>query len=50
MTEHTFRINLEGITDLECFKEASKDELKILVAILSKNGAQLKPTIKYAHE
>ena len=43
MTEHTFRINLEGITDLECFKEASKDELKILVAILSKNGECICP-------
>ena len=39
MTELTFRVNLEGITDLECFKEASKDELKILIAILSENGS-----------
>ena len=39
MTELTFRVNLEGITDLECFKEASKDEFKILIAILSGNGS-----------
>jgi DnaD/phage-associated family protein len=39
MTEPTFRVALEGITELECFKEASKDELKILVAILSMRGA-----------
>ena len=39
MTEPTFRVNLEGITELECFKEASKDELKILVAILSMKEA-----------
>ena len=38
MTELTFRVNLEGITDLECFKEASKDEIKILIAILSRGG------------
>ena len=35
MTEYTFRVSLSGITDLECFKEASKDELKVLVAIMS---------------
>ena len=38
MTEYTFKVNLEGITELECFKEASKDEVKILVAILSRGG------------
>ena len=38
MTEYTFKVNLEGITELECFKEASKDEVKILVAILSHGG------------
>lgn len=38
MTEYTFKAKLEGITELECFKEASKDELKILVAILSKSN------------
>ena len=38
MTEYTFKVNLSGITDLECFKEASKDELKILVALASLNG------------
>lgn len=35
MTEYTFRVSLSGITDLDCFKEASKDELKVLVAIMS---------------
>lgn len=35
MTEYTFKVKLEGITELDCFKEASKDEMKILVAILS---------------
>ena len=39
MTEPTFRVNLEGLTELECFREASKDELKILVAMLSLKGA-----------
>lgn len=38
MTEYTFKVKLEGITELECFKEASKDEVKILVAILSRDG------------
>ena len=38
MTEYTFKVNLSGITDLECFKEASKDELKVLVALASLNG------------
>ena len=35
MAEYTFRVNLEGITALECFKEASKDEIKVLLAITS---------------
>ena len=39
MTEPTFKVNLEGLTELECFREASKDELKILVAMLSLKGA-----------
>lgn len=38
MADFTFGVNLEGITDFECFKEASKDELKILIAILAENG------------
>ena len=38
MTEYTFKVKLEGITELDCFKEASKDEIKILVAILSSGG------------
>ena len=43
MTRSTFRVNLEGITELDCFKEASKDELKILVAILAANGEDISP-------
>ena len=43
MTRSTFRVNLEGITELDCFKEASKDELKILVAILAANGDDISP-------
>ena len=35
MTEYTFKVNLDGITDLDCFREATKDELKILLAIKS---------------
>ena len=31
----TFNVNLRGITSLECFKEASKDEMKVLVALAS---------------
>ena len=38
MTEFTFRVNLGGITELECFKEASKDEIKVLLAITSMPG------------
>ena len=33
MTELTFKVNLKGITSLECFKDASKDEIKVLVAL-----------------
>lgn len=38
MTEYTFKVKLEGITALECFKEASKDELKLLVAFIERDG------------
>ena len=38
MNEYTFKANLCGLTDKECFKEASKDELKVLLAILSLGG------------
>ena len=30
MTDYTFKVKLDGITERECFKEASKDELKVL--------------------
>ena len=35
MTEYTFKVRLDGITELDCFREATKDELKILIAIKS---------------
>jgi len=35
MTEYTFKVRLDGITELDCFREATKDELKILLAIKS---------------
>ena len=35
MSEYTFKVNLDGITALDCFNEASKDELKVLLAIKS---------------
>ena len=38
MTEYTFKVNLLGITDLESFRDASKDELKVLLAIASLGG------------
>ena len=38
MTEYIFRVNLDGITELDCFKEASKDELKVLIAIASRQS------------
>ena len=41
MTEYTFKVNLAGITSLECFKEATKDELKVLIALTSINGEEI---------
>ena len=38
MTDYTFKVKLDGITELECFTDASKDELKVLIAILSLGG------------
>ena len=38
MVEYTFKVNLDGITERECFKDASKDELKVLVAFASMKG------------
>ena len=35
MTEYTFKVRLDDITELDCFREATKDELKILLAIKS---------------
>ena len=41
MTEGTFKVNLAGITGLDCFREASKDELKILVALIAAKGEEI---------
>ena len=41
MTEYTFKVRLDGITELECFKDATKDEMKILVALASKEGMRV---------
>lgn len=41
MTEATFKVNLKGIKNRDCFREASKDELKILVAIIASEGEEL---------
>lgn len=41
MTEGTFKVNLAGIINRDCFREASKDELKILVAIIASVGEEL---------
>lgn len=35
MTEYTFKVKLDGILALECFKEATADEIKVLLAIKS---------------
>ena len=41
MTEGTFKVNLAGITGIDCFREASKDELKILVALIAAKGEEI---------
>ena len=41
MTEGTFKVNLAGIIGLDCFREASKDELKILVALIAAKGEEI---------
>lgn len=38
MSKPTFKVNLDGIYSLDCFKEATRDELKILLAIASEDG------------
>ena len=38
MSKKIYRVNLDGICSLDCFKEATKDEAKILLAILSFGG------------
>ena len=39
MSEYTFKVDLAYITELECFKEASKDELKVIIALASLGDA-----------
>lgn len=41
MTDKTFKVNLSGITSLDCFRDASKDELKILVYIIASQGEEI---------
>lgn len=41
MNEYTFKVNLDGICELDCFKEASRDELKVLLAIKSEGDRAL---------
>lgn len=34
----TFKINLDGLSELECFKEASREELRVLLSLISLDG------------
>ena len=43
MAEYTFKVNLGGISDKDSFKDASRDELKVLVAIISLNETAVTP-------
>ena len=38
MSNKIYRVNLDGICSLDCFKEATKDEMKLLLAIISFGG------------
>ena len=38
MSKPTFKVNLNGICSLDCFKEATREELKVLLAIESLGG------------
>ena len=42
MTEYTFKVNLSGICERECFSDASREELKVLIAIMSLDGRSVK--------
>ena len=35
----TFKINLNGVSELECFHEASREELRVLLTLVSLGGA-----------
>lgn len=41
MTDYTFKVNLDGLTELECFSDASRDELKVLLTVISLGGASV---------
>ena len=45
MADYTFKVNLEGITEEECFMDASLDELKVLVAVMSHGGEAVSPEL-----
>ena len=38
MTDGTYKVNLTDITELECFRDASASELKVLLAIAARGG------------
>ena len=33
-----YRINLGGLSDRECFRDASKEELRVLLTLISQRG------------
>lgn len=41
MTEYTFKVDLSGIFHLDCFKEATAEELKVLLTIKALEGEAL---------
>ncbi len=45
MSEYSFLVDIKKITDTECFKEASKEELRVLLALISRGGVADKATL-----
>ena len=45
MADYTFKVNLEGITEEECFTDASTDELKVLIAVISHGNEAASPEL-----
>ena len=45
MADYTFKVNLEGITEEECFTDASADELKVLIAVISHGNEASSPEL-----